>query len=82
MAIAIRVTEADNVVVLFEDVKGGETVTVHETRDSYVAREDIHKGNKMAIAPIKTGEAIIKYGIPIGLATADAAVGELISAGN
>ena len=40
-------------------------------RDSttITAVEDIHQGHKMAIAPIKEGENVIKYGFPIGHAT-------------
>mgnify|MGYP000072076393 CR=1 FL=1 len=39
------------------------------------ALEDIPQGHKMAVKPIKNGENVIKYGFPIGHATADAAPG-------
>ena len=82
MPIAILIDSIDNVVVLTQDVKAGETVSIHGSEDKYIAREDIHKGNKMAVAPIKTGEQVIKYGVPIGPMTADAEAGELVSAHN
>ena len=42
---------------------------------SVTALEDIPQGHKMAVKPIKNGENVIKYGFPIGHATADAAPG-------
>lgn len=39
-------------------------------------------GHKYAVKPIKTGENIIKYGLPIGHATADIAVGDLVHTHN
>ena len=39
------------------------------------ALEDIPQGHKMAVKPIKNGENVIKYGFPIGHATADAEPG-------
>ena len=38
--------------------------------------ETIPAGHKKAIKPIKKGEKVIKYGNPIGVATADIAEGE------
>ena len=39
------------------------------------ALEDIPQGHKMAVKPIRNGENVIKYGFPIGHATADAEPG-------
>lgn len=44
--------------------------------------ETIPAGHKKAIAPIKKGEAVIKYGNPIGIATADIDEGEWIHTHN
>jgi len=41
-------------------------------------REKIPLGHKVALRPIRKGEAIIKFGNPIGLATQDIAPGELV----
>ena len=40
------------------------------------AKSDIPIGHKLAIKPIKAGEAIIKYGVDIGKAIAPIQVGE------
>ena len=44
--------------------------------------EGIPAGHKKAIVPIKKGEAIIKYGNPIGIATADISEGEWVHTHN
>ena len=41
-----------------------------------VLHVDIPYGHKIAIDPIKKGDTIVKYGLSIGKATADIAVGE------
>ncbi|MCL2120826.1 MAG: altronate dehydratase family protein [Clostridiales bacterium] len=82
MAMAIHIHDADNVVVLIENVKAGGTVTLNGKQDSYVAREDIAKGHKMAIAAIAEGEEVIKFGVPIGPVTANVSPGEWISQHN
>ena len=47
--------------------------------DNVEVRED---GHKYAIKPIRTGENVIKYGMPIGHATADIAVGDHVHVHN
>lgn len=71
--IAIKINPADNVVVALHPIAKGTAVAVENT--TVTAVEDIPQGHKMAIAPIKTGENVIKYGFPIGHATADAVPG-------
>ena len=71
--IAIKINPADNVVVALHPIAKGTAVPVENT--TVTAVEDIPQGHKMAIAPIKTGENAIKYGFPIGHATADAVPG-------
>ena len=39
-------------------------------------------GHKVAIAPIKLGEPVIKYGMPIGKATSDITVGDHVHTHN
>ena len=82
MATAIHIENVDNVVVVIDNVKAGETVTIHEKEDSYIAREDIGQGHKMAIAPIKKGEQVIKFGIPIGPMMTDVVAGDWINEHN
>ena len=73
MPIAIKINPKDNVVVALHPIAKGTAVPVDNT--TVTAVEDIPQGHKMAIAPIKAGENVIKYGFPIGHATADAAPG-------
>ena len=73
MPIAIKINPKDNVVVALHPIAKGTAVPVDNT--TVTAIEDIPQGHKMAIAPIKAGENVIKYGFPIGHATADAVPG-------
>ncbi|MBR4580626.1 MAG: altronate dehydratase [Lachnospiraceae bacterium] len=62
---AIRIHEADNVAVALEDLQKGETVRLSGME--IICRDDIPAGHKIALKPIAEGEAVIKYGNPIGL---------------
>ena len=71
--------EKDNVVnILSSDVKKGMIVpvTVKGEELQLKASADIPYGHKLALRPIKKGETIFKYGLSIGRAIADIAVGE------
>ena len=46
------------------------------------AEGDIPAGHKIALRPIAAGEAVIKYGDPIGMATRDIAPGEHVHSHN
>ena len=70
---AIHISPIDNVVVALHPIAKGTLVEVDGL--SVTALEDIPQGHKMAVKPIKNGENVIKYGFPIGHATADAAPG-------
>lgn len=69
----IQITARDNVVVALHPLARGEEVTVDGR--TVTALEDIPQGHKMAIAPIKAGENVVKYGFAIGHALTDAAPG-------
>ena len=60
MPIAIKINPKDNVVVALHPIAKGTAVPVDNT--TVTAVEDIPQGHKMAIAPIKAGENVIKYG--------------------
>lgn len=72
----IKINEKDNVVVALENIVAGRTV------QGVLALQDIPAGHKMAIAPIKAGEKVIKYGYPIGFATEDIKAGEWVHTHN
>jgi len=77
---ALVISPRDNVAVALAPLKLGETV-VGLGRD-LVARADIPKNHKVAIVPIPTGQPVIKYGEPIGLAKADIAAGDWVHTHN
>ena len=70
---AIHISPIDNVVVALHPIAKGTLVEVDGL--AVTALEDIPQGHKMAVKPIKNGENVIKYGFPIGHATADAQPG-------
>ncbi|MBM4046398.1 MAG: hypothetical protein FJ279_14915 [Planctomycetes bacterium] len=75
---ALIIHERDSVAVMLNDIKAGEVADAalgSEVRP-VTARQDIPFGHKIAIAPIRRGEKVIKYGEPIGLATQDIQPGE------
>lgn len=67
---SIHIFESDNVSVALCDLKKGETV------EGVTLSEDITRGHKFAVKPIKAGENVVKYGEVIGHATEDIAVGD------
>ena len=75
MPLTIHINPADNVVVALHPIARGTAVDLPDLGRTVTAAEDIPQGHKMAIAPIAAGENVIKYGFPIGHATADAAPG-------
>ena len=63
----VRITPQDAVAVALRPVKAGETVSWGE--GTLTLKEDIPMGHKAALRDIRKGEAVIKYGYPIGEAT-------------
>jgi altronate dehydratase small subunit len=64
----------DNVAVLLRDVSGDTTLLLGDC--AYTAPEDLRMGHKIAIRRIGGGEAVLKYGAPIGSATCAIEPGE------
>lgn len=77
---AIQIHRQDNVAVALQALPAGQTVRVGG-QDTTPA-QDIPRGHKMALCPIAAGGAVVKYGRPIGLATADIAPGEWVHTHN
>ena len=76
----IRIHPQDNVAVATEAVAAGAALEIEGIR--LAAAQDIPAGHKAALAPIRTGENIVKYGFPIGRATRDIAPGEWVHSHN
>jgi hypothetical protein len=79
--LAIRVHGRDNVAVVAADVQPGDFVRLGDGSE-VPAVEAIARGNKVALGPIATGEAVIRYGEEIGRATRDIAAGEYVHTHN
>ena len=76
---AFVISRQDNVATALEPLEPGGITLLGETRAPRIAvSERIPKGHKLALRDIRTGESIIKYGIPIGHATQDIAAGSWI----
>ena len=77
---AIKIHPNDKVAVAVDTIKAQEAFEIDGKE--YVSSTEIPAGHKIAIAPIKAGENIIKYGFPIGHAKEDIAVGEHVHSNN
>lgn len=75
MSRAFRIHTDDNVATLLED--GAERVTVVGGPD-VALRGPISLGHKVALADIAEGAAVVKFGIPIGIASVAIRVGDWV----
>ena len=66
---AVRITEKDLVAVALKPLAAGSEIEAGGIKVMLV--EDIPMGHKIALRDIAKGEPVIKYGFPIGEATAD-----------
>jgi len=83
--IAAKVNDADNVASVFADVPKGTSVEVVDKKGNrwdIVVNDDVPFGHKFALAPIKKGEQITKYGEEIGIASTDIALGDYVHVHN
>jgi len=77
---AVRIAADDNVAVALRPISPGERVTLDEV--SVTARAEIGPGHKIALAPIRAGDAVVKFGVPIGVATESIAAGDWVHTHN
>jgi len=73
---AIVLAAADNVAVCRRNIAAGEALDLGG--EIVVARADVPLGHKMARCAIAPGATIVKYGMPIGSATADIRSGDWV----
>ena len=73
MRAALIISDRDNVATALELVAAGRRLTLGRT--TVVAIEAIPSGHKIALVDIPAGEPVVKYGSPIGAATAAIAAG-------
>ena len=69
----VRITAKDMVAVALKPLKAGEHVSCEDCEITLL--EDLPMGHKAALRDIRAGEAVIKYGFPIGEATQDIPAG-------
>jgi altronate hydrolase len=77
---AIRIDASDNVAVALRPITAGERIVVGA--DAVTAGQDIGAGHKVALRAIGAGEAVFKYGLPIGLASESIAAGDWVHSHN
>jgi len=70
---AIAISQQDNVATALEALEPGRVLTI--AGGQITVGMPIPRGHKIALRSIRAGEPVIKYGSPIGTATADIAPG-------
>lgn len=80
MKLVLVISQDDNVAVALEPVAAGETIAAGGRQ--LIARDPIPAGHKIALVAIGVSEPVVKYGSPIGLATAPIAAGEHVHVHN
>ena len=77
---AVRIDDRDTVAVALRPIAAGTRVDVDGA--SIVARQDLPAGHKLALVRMEVGQPALKYGVPIGVATAPIDVGDWIHSHN
>ncbi|MGM8361985.1 UxaA family hydrolase [Flavobacterium sp. ARAG 55.4] len=72
--------ESDNVVVALSNLKRGDTISYNS--DTFELLEDVNFGHKIALKLINKSEQVVKYGVPIGVATKNISKGSHIHTHN
>jgi len=70
---AVVISAVDNVATALEALDAGRTLRIGEIE--LTVAEPIPRGHKVALRAIRAGDRVVKYGSPIGLASADIAPG-------
>ena len=73
MTLALVISARDNVATALEALAAGQSIRAGEA--IVTVMEPVPRGHKIALAPIAAGEAVVKYGSPIGTASCDIAAG-------
>ena len=80
MQAVIKIQELDNVAVALKDIESGEELFIGN--DTVNVKDRIPSGHKIALKNFNINEAVIKYGHPIGLTTAQIKKGEWVHTHN
>lgn len=86
LKLGLKVHEADNVATIFaEGISKGSQVEIRDksgNKQLLTVLDNIPYGHKVAVANIKEGELINKYGEEIGIATQNITLGEHVHVHN
>ncbi|GAQ94503.1 MULTISPECIES: UxaA family hydrolase [Thermodesulfovibrio] len=82
--VALLINQVDNVVTALTDLSAGDEVSINVSGKDVKIKllSNIRFGHKFAIADIKKGENVIKYGEVIGRAITDIKKGEHVHVHN
>ncbi|MGB2713279.1 MAG: UxaA family hydrolase [Vicinamibacterales bacterium] len=80
MKSVLVISDRDNVATALEPLEPGRTLDVRNA--AVTVREPIQRGHKVALTRIAAGEAVVKYGSPIGTASADIEAGSHVHTHN
>ena len=80
MTTVLRISERDNVAVALDAIEPGRAIEVAGA--TVVARDPIPPGHKIALLDIASGQPVLKYGSPIGLASQAIAAGDHVHTHN
>ena len=71
----IVISERDNVATALEALEAGRIIAARTGRAAFTVREPIPRGHKVSLQVIPLGASVVKYGDPIGVATAEIPAG-------
>jgi altronate hydrolase len=77
---AIRIADRDTVAVALRPIAAGERIAVGG--QTVTARQDVPPGHKIALSDAAVDEEIVKYGVPIGRASAPIVAGDWVHSHN
>ena len=72
-SVIIVLSAEDNVGVAIHDIAAGGAVELADLK--LTAKDSVPLGHKIALRHIKTGEKILKFGVPVGAATMEIPAG-------
>lgn len=79
-AAVLKVHPQDNVLVALRDLKAGETV--HHQGEAYTLKDEVPAKHKFTTQSLSPGDKVYMYGVLVGTATKELAVGQKISTSN
>jgi predicted RecA/RadA family phage recombinase len=76
----LQLADGDNVCIAAVSLHAGDAVSGPD--GAVTIQRDVELGHKVASRRIRTGEKVVRFGMPIGSATADIAAGDWVHTHN